>query len=165
MGLAQDLNGEPGVVGSFVARKAKHLGGKRSCYSEDQEALGGYGFGLIYPMRDDSQSLANEYQPDFAQMEQGLARLRTGVAPWRDSHTMCLHPILNHILKEREKISADLGISSWTNMNNTTFDVIKSLVCRLEYLENQRLLTPCIDDPDCLSVQILADASQIFRRV
>ena len=76
---------------------------------------------------------------------------------------MCSHPSLNHILKEREKIAEDLGISSRTNMNNTTFDVIKSLVCRLEYLENQGLLTPCRDDPDCLSVHLLADASQIFR--
>ena len=44
-----------------------------------------------------------------------------------------------------------------------TSDVIKSLQFRLEYLENMGVLTPCVDDPDCLLVQLLADASQIFR--
>jgi hypothetical protein len=65
-----------------------------------------------------------------------------------------------HILK---KIAQELSISSRENETNTTFDVIKSLVCRLEYLDNQGLLTPCIDDHGCLVVQLLADASQIFR--
>jgi hypothetical protein len=76
---------------------------------------------------------------------------------------MCVHPSLHHILKEREKIAEELGISSKTNEISTSFDVITSLVCRLEYLDNKGLLTGCVDDPGCLLVQLLADASQIFR--
>ncbi len=75
---------------------------------------------------------------------------------------MCSHASLNHILKEREEIAENLGISSRTNEIITTFDVIKSPVCRFAYLDNQGLLTPCIDDLGCLIVQLLADASQIF---
>ena len=76
---------------------------------------------------------------------------------------MCLHASLNHILKERMKIAEDFGISSKENEISTTFDVIKSLVCREEYLDSKGLLTPCVDDPGCLLVQMLADASQIFK--
>jgi hypothetical protein len=76
---------------------------------------------------------------------------------------MCSHASLNHILTEREKVAEDLGIFSRANETITTFDVIKSLVCRLEYLDNQRILTPCIDDSGCLIVQLLVDTSQIFR--
>ena len=76
---------------------------------------------------------------------------------------MCSHASLNHILKEREKIANDLGISSRANEASTYFDVIKSKVRRLEYLGIHRLLTPCIGAPSCLIVQLLADASQIFR--
>ena len=72
---------------------------------------------------------------------------------------MCLHPSLHHILKEREKIAEELGISSKTNEISTTFDVMKSLVCRLEYLDNKGILTGCVDDTGCLLVQLLADAS------
>ncbi len=37
------------------------------------------------------------------------------------------------------------------------------MVCREEYLDSKGLLTPCVDDPSCLLVQMLADASQIFK--
>ena len=76
---------------------------------------------------------------------------------------MCLHASLNYILKGRMKIAEDLGISSKENKISTTFDVIKSLVCREEYLDNKGLLTPCVDDPGCLYVQLLADASHTFK--
>jgi hypothetical protein len=56
---------------------------------------------------------------------------------------MCSHASLNHIMKEREKIAEDLSISSRANETSTIFDVIKSLICRLEYLDNQRLLPTC----------------------
>jgi len=62
-----------------------------------------------------------------------------------------------------KKFAEDSGASSKTNVISPTFDVIKSLVYRLEYLENKGLLTPCVDDPGCLLVQLLADASHIFR--
>ena len=75
---------------------------------------------------------------------------------------MCLHLSLHHILKQREKIAEEPGISSKTNEISTTFDVIKTLLCRLEYLDSKGRLTGCVDDPDCLLAQILADASQIF---
>ncbi len=71
---------------------------------------------------------------------------------------MCLHPSLHHILKERDKVAEELGISSKTIEISTTCDVIKSLVCRMEYLDNKGLLTGCVDDPGCLLVQLLADA-------
>jgi hypothetical protein len=76
---------------------------------------------------------------------------------------MCLHASLNHILKERTKIAEDIGISSKDNEIITTFDVTKSLVCREECLDSKGLLTPCVDDHGCLLVQMLADASQIFK--
>ncbi len=76
---------------------------------------------------------------------------------------MCLHPSLHHILKECETIAEELGISPKTNDISTTFDVVKSLVCRLEYLDNKWILTGCVDDTGCLLVQLLEDASQIFR--
>jgi hypothetical protein len=66
-------------------------------------------------------------------------------------------------MRERIKIAEDLGISSKENEISTTFDVIKSLVCRPEYLDHKGLLTPCVDDRGCLLVQLLADASHIFR--
>jgi hypothetical protein len=74
-----------------------------------------------------------------------------------------MHSSLNHILKEREKTAEEIGISSKTNEISTTCDVITSLVCRLEYLDSKVLLTGCVDDPGCLLVQLLANASQIFR--
>ncbi len=65
---------------------------------------------------------------------------------------MCLHPSLHYILKEREKIAEELGLSSKTNEISTTFDVITSLVCRLEYIDNKGLLTGCVDDPGFILV-------------
>ena len=76
---------------------------------------------------------------------------------------MYLHVSMAFIIKERDKIAEELGISSKANKISTTFDIIKALACRFEYLEDKGLLTPCVDDPDCLLVQLLADASQIFR--
>ena len=75
---------------------------------------------------------------------------------------MWVHASLYHILNERDKIASNLGISFKTNDTSTNFDVAKSLVYRLEYLENEGLLIPSIDDPGCLIVQLLADASQLF---
>ena len=76
--------------------------------------------------------------------------------------SMWVHASLYHILNERDKIASNLGISFKTNDTSTNFDVAKSLVYRLEYLENEGLLIPSIDDPGCLIVQLLADASQLF---
>ncbi len=76
---------------------------------------------------------------------------------------MCLHARLDRVLKEREIIAEELGVSSKTNKRSITIDVIKSLVYRLEYLESEGLLTPCAYDQGCLLVQLLADASQIIE--
>ena len=65
---------------------------------------------------------------------------------------MCLNTSLNHILKERTKIAEDLGISSKDNEIGTTFDVMKSLVCREECMDSKGRLTHCVDDPGCLLV-------------
>ena len=72
---------------------------------------------------------------------------------------MCLHASLNHILMEREKIAGELGISSKTDETSTTFDIIKSLVYRLEYMDNQGLMSASTDYPCCLIIKLLADAS------
>ncbi len=63
---------------------------------------------------------------------------------------MCVRASLHHILEEREKIAVDLGKSSKENEISTTFDVSKSLVCRVEYLDNKRLLTHCVDAPSAI---------------
>jgi hypothetical protein len=75
---------------------------------------------------------------------------------------MCLHASLDRVLKEREKIAEELIVSSKKDKISTTFDVVKSLVYRLDYLKNEGLLNPCVDDISCLLVHILADASQFF---
>jgi hypothetical protein len=66
-------------------------------------------------------------------------------------------------MRECVKIAEEIAISPKENEISTTFDVIKSLVCRAEYLDHKGLLTPCVDDPCALLVQLLADASQIFK--
>ena len=76
---------------------------------------------------------------------------------------ICLHASLKYILKERMKVVENLGISSKENDISTAFDVIKSLVCREEYLDSKGLLTPCVNDCGCLLVQMLSDASQLFK--
>jgi len=76
---------------------------------------------------------------------------------------MCLHVSLQHITRERLKIGQDLSISSKENEIGITFDAIKSLDCRQGCLDHKGLLTPCVDDLGCILVQLLGDASQIFR--
>ncbi len=63
------------------------------------------------------------------------------------------------------KIVEDLGISSKENEINTTFDaiIVKYLIYKQEYLDHKGLLTRCVDDPSCILVQLLGDASHIFR--
>jgi hypothetical protein len=46
---------------------------------------------------------------------------------------MCLHASLDRVLKEREKIAEELIVSSKKDKISTTFDVVKSLVYRLDY--------------------------------
>ncbi len=72
---------------------------------------------------------------------------------------MCLHVSMAFLVKERDKIAEELGSSSKDNKISTTFDIIKALTCRLEYLESKCVLSPCVDDPKYLLVQLLADVS------
>ena len=65
---------------------------------------------------------------------------------------ICMHPSLHHILKEREKIAEKLVMSSKTNEISTTFDVITSPKCKLEYMGIKRLLIGCVDDSGFLLV-------------
>ena len=74
---------------------------------------------------------------------------------------MCLMASMESIIKDRERIAEELGIS--TTSDATTFDLYKALTKRLEYLDNEGLLTASFDDPDVLIVQLLADASNIFQ--
>jgi hypothetical protein len=73
---------------------------------------------------------------------------------------MCLMASMHSIIRNRERIAEELGISSTSDA--TTFDLYKALNKRLEYLDNEGLLTSTFDDPDVLVVQLLADASNIF---
>ena len=74
---------------------------------------------------------------------------------------MCLMASMHSIIRNRERIAEELGISSTSDA--TTFDLYKALNKRLEYLDNEGLLTSTFDDPDVLVVQLLADASNIFQ--
>ena len=51
---------------------------------------------------------------------------------------MCTHVSLDCIKAERNKLAEELGISSKADQTSTTFDIVKSLICRLEYLVSIR---------------------------
>ena len=57
----------------------------------------------------------------------------------------------------------ELGISFKVDKTSTIFDIIKSLACRLEFLKSKSVLATCVDDPDCVLVQLMIHASRIFR--
>ena len=67
---------------------------------------------------------------------------------------------VDQVVKERNKIAEELGLE--TTDVSATFDALKALRKRLEYLDDIDLLSPSPDDPECLLVQFLADASTIF---
>lgn len=74
---------------------------------------------------------------------------------------LCLLPSVRSIIKQRNLVAAELGLTA--DEVSSTFNVRLALVKRLEHLDNLGLLSGLPDDPDCLLVQLLADACGIFK--
>lgn len=73
----------------------------------------------------------------------------------------CKFPSLQSIINAKEKLAAELGITS-TDVS-TSFDPMKGLTKRLEHLDNHNLLSPSSDDADTLVLELEADAAKIFE--
>ncbi len=80
--------------------------------------------------------MASEHQLDVPYLNEDIKDFQRYLLP--GGTPMCLHVSMAFIIKERDKIAEELGISSKAKKISTTFDIIKALACRLEYISRTK---------------------------